>query len=302
MKKVLLLFLLLLLSLSLSACTFSICSFYGTEIIVPLDEADNVYHFCDNCTANYSEFFDDVMTPQTPTMSTNDPEYYGEEDYWVDEYDISVEAMADGWPYLLSDGIISAIADIEVREDCLTAEQIARIPTVSEGSQIIMQSSSSELEEVNLYPMYLETDLYINPYVRFYYRPDTNVFSITYMHNAPLFYSDTLSDPYEVDNIDGISLDADLPIYNWKNVYDQPAYFLASNSPCEYTVGYWKGTNYIETVFDVSHTPVAFDPYDSYYCGFTKTYDGYFVVDLPNLESGYYVLRTISNSFAIYIE
>lgn len=300
MRKLLFVLLLLIIFLSFSACTPEYCDMCGEYSAMRVNDANgNSYNFCDVC---FERRFGDTTDGVSPFYEG--PAVLHEENIPIEttENILSVDEMEDRRPYLLCNGVISPIEELKIDADCMTETSISQIPVLSDGSQIIVRSGSGNLNNISIYSLDISWGFYVNPYVRFFFRGDTG--KLTIQSTSQYYYITELQNAHEVDNIDGLYNFDDMPLYYWKNVFDSPAYFLYSyDAPCEAMVGYWKGTSYEEITVDVSYIPAEWWSSDWHECDFLKTREGYFILNMPDLESGYYVLR-VSNSgnYAICIE
>lgn len=105
----------------------------------------------------------------------------------------------------------------------------------------------------------------------------------------------------KVDDLTGDMLVNQLPLEADKLWRDK--YFLYGPSPeTEYTVGYWYGPDYIETVLTTPYSKYLGRGLDEYTCKLEKTYDGYAVVDVSSLETGYYITYGFRQDGLIYID
>lgn len=222
------------------------------------------------------------------------------EEEYAESNKITVNNMEDGAPYLLVDGEIQSIKQINVDRGTISEQHVNEIPKVSKKAKIIVRMEKSDFDEASLTQLLIqpEENGYINsPYVDFAYIDGKVYLKLT-------------SGTYEVDNINGIKRYEDMPlVHNARHASDVNSYVLYNLSGAtKYIVGYWEGTKYKETEVDISYTVAKYNNKSKYRCDFSKTYDGYFILNLPDLEPGYYVMGGFRNdqnkleSYVIYFE
>lgn len=213
---------------------------------------------------------------------------------------ITVNNMEDGAPYLLFDGEIQSIKQIIVDRGTISEQHVNGVPEVSKNAKIIVRMEKSNFDEASL------TQLLISPEENGY----TNSPYVDFAYIDGKVYLKLTSGTYEVDNINGIKRYADMPlVHNVRVASDVNSYVLYSMSGAtKYIVGYWEGTMYKETEIDISYTAVKYDKNSKHRCDFVKTYDGYWILNLPELDPGYYVMSGFRNdqnkleSYVIYFE
>lgn len=189
--------------------------------------------------------------------------------------EITVNDMRDGFPYILSGDTIKRLDCIgPYYEFCffINHEDYEKIPRLASDEQLIVRSDRNDFDHVVLEPIEITYDEFVNPYYRFYYNYDGQL----------LFNGN-----YEVE-------DTKLPFWYIDNpLAGSNSYFLYSNdSSDECTVGYWEGTQYSEITLETKYMP--FTKLSRIECSFTRTRNGYSIIDLSDFESGYYIIRGFS--------
>ena len=217
---------------------------------------------------------------------------------------IAVDDMRDGFPYILS-------GDTIIRLDCIgpyyelcyfiNHENFERIPKLAADEQLIIRTERNDFDHVVLEPIEISYSEFVCPYIRFYYNYDGQL--VLYSEGRVIQGKDLEQGNYDVEN-------TNLPFWYINNsLMHTDTYFLYSNdSPTEYTVGYWEGTQYSEITLETTHIP--FTKTSRIECYFTRTRNGYSIIDLSDYESGYYIITGCSykkgenggHGYLVYIE
>lgn len=95
--------------------------------------------------------------------------------------------------------------------------------------------------------------------------------------------------------VDQLPLEAD-PLFT--NMY----YVYGPSPETEYTLCYWDGPDYKETTLTMKYSKYLAQGSGDYRCGFNRTYEGYSIVDLSSLETGYYLTEGLLQNGLIYVD
>ncbi len=214
---------------------------------------------------------------------------------------LTPEDMKTDYMYVLDkDGMITEIVDnINYERGSalghIDSYDYENIPTISKNDKLIIRSN---IRDAHIHMDKIDfTDKYIN-----------RNYCFNFTNKGVYIYEKGFNGVSgEVDNIDGnknVNSPENFPLQQGiGHVNEDSYYFYSIGSPKTFTVGYFVGTQYNEVKVLTSWRKFTIDSnFDGIKCQVQKTYDGYGIVDISSLPSGFYSTSGFRDDGIIYIE